>query len=367
MNEVVIFCGSYPQIENALYVASHHGDNHPVTLVIIGDGNLAKFFKVINEKVFHSTINIIYFDAYRGRRSRTANRIKKALYLLPDLAGEKRYLKNIFDERLAGLREAEIFFFSRFFSPFEFYMLRRLDRSNRLVYMQAPVYDALAIEQAAPARLMELAYLTRWKLAYGYDIEMGKHALGQKVPFMPDKFFREHVYKVIDREERDTVLRDFDLSKFRVFDVGDYSFMYFHDDLVQYGYISDSEAFLRILNAAFQILKKHFPAEKVACKYHPSSDKTIIQFGDVLPDFIPAEFLYNDKVEMYLGLSSMALANIEKGLVVSLMDMVTFRDDETRKGLKEILVRASKSKILFPRSLQEFEQILAGLKGAGTS
>jgi hypothetical protein len=362
MNEVVIFCMSYPQINNALYIASQNCDTHPITIVIAGDCNLSKFFNVINERVFQNGIKIIFIDVYRGQGSKTGNKIKKALNLLPDLFKEKRYLKSIFNIYLAGLRGADVFFFSRFFCTIDFYFLKKLDKSNRLVYMQSPVYDALAIEQVRPGKLIDLAYLTRWKLAYGYGIVLGKHTLGQKVPIIPDRFFREHVDKVIDQKERDTALRDFDLSRFRVFNVGYYSFIYFHDDLVQYGYISDAKAFLEILNKAFQILKKHFPAENVACKYHPSSDKTMIQFGDVLPDFIPAEFLYNDNVKMYLGLSSMALAHVEKGMVVSLMDMVPFRDDKTRGGLKEIMIRASKSKILFPKSLPEFEQILKGLR-----
>jgi len=62
-------------------------------------------------------------------------------------------------------------------------------------------------------------------------------------------------------------------------------------------------------------LSKYFPENEIARKYHPHSpgDKTMIKTGDVLPDFIPAEFLYNDNVKIYLSLFSGSIANVENG------------------------------------------------------
>ena len=109
---------------------------------------------------------------------------------------------------------------------------------------------------------------------------------------------------------------------------------------------------------------KYFPENEVALKYHPGSgeSETALPFGTRLPDFIPAEFLYSDKVKMYLGISSMALANVERGLAVSLIDLISFKDDKTRKQLKNVLIQWSHSEILFPQSLDEFERIVANLK-----
>ena len=87
----------------------------------------------------------------------------------------------------------------------------------------------------------------------------------------------------------------------------------------------------------------------------------VVDTGEVIEDFIPGEFLYNDNIRMYLSLFSCTIANVEKGLAVSLADLITFRDDETREQLRKMLLRMSRSEILFPKSLDEFERILIKL------
>jgi len=159
------------------------------------------------------------------------------------------------------------------------------------------------------------------------------------------------------------VVRD-DLSRFKeIFDVGKYSVIYFHQDLLQEGYISNGDTFRRELAEIFNILSKYFPENRVARKYHPCypGDKSMVTYGEVIEDFIPGEFLHNDNVKMYLSLFSCALANVERGLAVSIADLITFRDDETREQLKEMVIGMSRSEILFPKSLDEFEEILMKL------
>lgn len=369
MNEVVIFCESYPQIKNTLYLAGRNYPDHSVTIVTTEMNNLHEFFNLVNERVFQGGLNVVHFDSYQGRTAKTGSRILKALYLVPDIIRERGYLKSVFNKHFAQLKKAEVFFFSRCFNPSTFHLLKTLDKTNRLVYMPDPTYDVLSIDKTAPENLAELVYLLKCKLVYGYDISLGKHPLGQRILCMPDKFLRERVGRIISREERDNLLHDFDISQYTVFDSTNYNAIYFHDDLrvlTGYDYIADAKAFERRLTEVFNIMGKYFPEDKVALKYHPGSDSSqgtaTLPFGKRLPDFIPAEFLYNDKIKMYLGISSMALANVEKGLAVSLIDLIDFKNDTIRERLKEYLIEWSRSEVLFPRSLDEFEKILVGIK-----
>jgi hypothetical protein len=157
------------------------------------------------------------------------------------------------------------------------------------------------------------------------------------------------------------MMKNFDFSQFRIFDTDNYSIIYFDDGLIEGGYVRDREVFRRELSEIFNILAKYFPEKEIARKYHPGygSDKTLIKIGDVLSDFIPAELLYNDNVKMYLSAFSFSLANVEKGLAVSLADLITLKDEETKNQLRQILITMSKSKILFPKSLDEFERIVS--------
>ncbi|GEM_PF-2156411 len=364
INEVVIFCESYPQIKNTLYLAGQNYQNHPVTIVIPGMTDLYKFINLVNEKAFQSKLKVVYFDAYRGRIGKPGSRIIKAFFLFPEIIQERRYLRSVFKKRLALIQGADVFFFGMDFNPVIYYLLNAFGKTNRLVFMPDPMYDSVSIPEANPSNLIEMVHLLRYKLIYGRDMVLGKHPLRQKVPRMPDSFFETRVDRVISGGERESMIKGFDVSRIMLLDDSDYGIMFFHEELVEQDYISDASTFERILADVFNVIRKHLPEDKVAIKYHPGypESKTAVPFGIRLPDFIPAEFLYNDKIKMYLGISSRALSNVEKGLAVSLINIVNFKSETVKERLKEMLIKSSHSEILFPESLDEFERILSGLK-----
>ena len=155
---------------------------------------------------------------------------------------------------------------------------------------------------------------------------------------MPDKFMKEKVDRVIEQEEKNETMKDFDLSRFKIFEVGNYSVIYFDDSLFEAGYITDKDVFKRELSEIFNILAKYFPEKEIARKYHPGypGDKAMIKIGDVLPDFIPAELLYNDNIKMYLSPFSFSIANVEKGLAVSIADLITLKDEKIKNPLSQV-------------------------------
>jgi len=81
----------------------------------------------------------------------------------------------------------------------------------------------------------------------------------------------------------------------------------------------------------------------VARKYHPCypGDKTTVKYGEVIGDYIPGEFLHNDNAKIYISIFSLAIAYMERGLAVSIADLITFRDDETREQFRDMLLRMS--------------------------
>jgi len=366
MEKLVIFCESYPQIKNALYVATHNGDNHSITLVIPGHHDLLKFFNAVNERVFHNKIDIIYFERYR-RRIAKAGKIAKVLYLLPNIIGERRHLKVIYARHFAQMKGAQVYFFSRDWASYSFYFLKRLSERNRLVYMAAAATDRVQVDRSAPTTIVDLAELVVIKLIFGRDTAMGKR-FHTRFPSMPDKFIEEAVGRVIGPDERDEMMTDFDLSQFRIFDSGKYSVIYFDEDLIGSGYLRDRDTFIRELSQVFDILTKYFPERGIARKYHPGSntDKTMIKIGDVLEDFIPAELLYDENTIVYLSTVSLSIANVERGLAISLIDLISFKSDETKEQWRQYLKQSSRSEIVFPKSLDEFERALINVKQQAT-
>jgi len=361
MTKVVIFCQSYTQIKATLYLMKHYCHRHSVTLVILGHQNLFKYFETVNKKLSYNQISIIYIARYQKHIARTNNIINNLSYLLPDLIGERRHLRDTYTRYFAELSGAQIHFFSQYFADYIYYLLKRLSKSNRLVHIPDPAADLLLKDSAVPTNIIDLARLAIMKLVFGWDLVMSKH-LGNWFPYIPDKFFQKKAIEVIRRDKRDEMLREIDLSKFQVFNVNDYDVIYFCQNALMIR--QSRETFKRELAEIFRIICKYFPENKIAVKYHPrgNSDKTIINAGDVLEDFIPAECLYSENVKMYLTPYSTSIANVERGLAVSLIDLISVKNEKVRQNAKERLLEISNTEILFPKSLDEFEMIVANLK-----
>ena len=206
------------------------------------------------------------------------------------------------------------------------------------------------------------------KLTYGFDIALGQfpalNPYTKGFAYIPDKVMRKEVDEVIDLNQTNKMLENFDLSPFRVFSVGRHRVFYFDDGFIEFFHVADWDTYNRQLNEIFGIIGKHFPEEEIATKFHPGhpDSETRIKIGTLLPSFIPAEFLYNDDTEIYLSLCSTSIVNVEKGVAISIANLVTFNYDDIRESLKEDLINKSKSEILFPKTLEEFERILIDFK-----
>ncbi len=230
------------------------------------------------------------------------------------------------------------------------------------MYMEQAPPDAVQVRPSTPKNVADWARLALLKMIYGRDITTGELPKYGGIPYIPDRFMKQYVARVISWEEKTEMMAGFDLSQFKLFDVGDYDVIYFdHEispDLVPRDTLKGK------LTEVFRILARYFPENRIARKYHPhhNSDKAMITTGIILEDSIPAELLYSDKVKMYLGFWSTSLANVENGLVVSLIDLVPFSNNKLKNYLKGTLKQRQRSKILFPQSVDEFERILIELK-----
>ena len=362
-NRIVILCESYPSIAYVLYRLTNEKRDVPATIFIPTLKDLYQLFQVINEKVFNNNLELIYYPQYK-RRWVEAKGIKKLLYILPDILGERRHLKQFYNRHFARLEDAEVLFPSPGFSGAKIYVLRRLSKRNRLIFIDpGPPY----MNRYSPRNLRDIATLLTYKMKYGKDVQLGQfpsvNPWSKGFPLIPDSFMKNSIDSVIDWSNRDEIMEDFAWEKFSVFDTGDIRVIYFHQDWVgRYGI--DHDTFSRELNSIFDVVLRYFPEKEIARKYHPAHEfnKDVIEVGKELPVYIPAEFLYNEKVQIYLGISSDSIVSVRGGQAISLIDLISFKPDELRERFKERMIKKSRSEILFPSSLDEFEQIIIDLK-----
>ena len=362
MKEVLMFCESYDEITSCLYIAKCHSkQKHSITIAVPGNHDLYRFLDEVNERVFHNCINLLSFDLFNLEKP-NGGVIRKAFHYINQMIKEKRYYALIYKKRFFSFFGAQVYFFTRYLNPYDFYFLNRLYKRNNLTLMQVRTGIGNNLSKYPPHNIRDLLKLVRLKYVFGGGMIFASvpHRVFE---YISDRFVEKRVKRIIDIERGERLLQAIDYNRFRVFDDRIYSVIYFDQPLDRSKRV-DVEVFKGEIDRIFKVISKYFPSNEVAIKYHPTlhGNKTLIKYGTVLEDYIPAELLYDDKVKMYLSFSSGAIANVEKGLAVSLIDLISFKDNEVKKSIKERLVQRCHSKILFPQSLDELERIIINVQ-----
>ncbi len=362
MRQIIIFCEAYGQQNFVLQLAMQNYHDHSVTIVIPMFPNLFMFFDIVNRKVFDGKLNLVYIEPFQSRRIKTKG-INRMLSILPDVIKERNYLKEVWEKHFGELLGCDIYFCSRGFNGITFYLLSKLTKNNRLIYVSVASFAPSCWSEYTPRNVTEVASLIILRLTYGSNVMLGQLPYYKGFFYMPDKFIEE-VDKVMGKVEINKMMDGFDLSPYRMFDVDNYSVLFFSQPLLNAGYIPDGDAYKQELVAVFTILGKYFPSYKIGMKCHSEYDSSerLVNCDNILPTFVPAELLYNDSVKLYLTIFSHGVSGVEKGLVVSIIDLISFKSEKIKEKLKDDLIQASKSIILFPKTLDEFERMLIDLK-----
>lgn len=358
---VVLLCESYASIAYTLYWLERADKTSQVTIFLANLNDLYLLFQDINKKVFNGNLKLIYYPKYESMRSK-AKGLGKILYIFRDILGEKSYLKQFHDKHFAGLKDAEVFFSSPGYSGVKAYILQKLSKRNKLIFVDpGPPY----MGKYYPRTIRDIVVLLTYKMIYGKNVELGQfpgvNPWDKDFPLLKDSFMKSSVKKVIDWSERDEIMKTFPWEKFRVLYPKTHKVIYFHQDLVGRD-VPDRHLFSRRLNDIFNIILRYYPENEVARKYHPAHElnKDVITIGEEIPAHIPAQLLYSDGVEIYLGITSIAIVNVRGvGKTISLLNLIEFKSDKLKAQQKEWLKKISRTEILFPSSMEEFERIVS--------
>jgi hypothetical protein len=263
------------------------------------------------------------------------------------------------------MEDADIMFPSPGYSGAKIYFLQKLSKRNRLIFLDpGPPY----MGRYFPRSIRDIATLFYYKMVYGKEVQLGQYPAvnpwDKGFPLIPDSFMKNSIDSVIDWSNRAEIMEDFAWEKFRVFDTDDYKVIYFHQDLVG-RYVPDRDTFSRELNSIVDVVLRYFPEREIARKYHPGHEfnKDVIQIGEELPVYIPAEFLYSEEIQIYFGISSNAIANVRGGQAISLIDLISFEPADVRERAKKRLINTSRSTVFFPKTLEELERMIINITG----
>jgi len=361
-----MFCESYPGLAYVLHRLWRREPDRPATIVVPVVHDLYDFLKALNETAFRNRLNVIYVPHFERRRSRWG----RAVLSFADALAERRYLRAVYQRHFSTLRDAEITFSSPGYLGEKVYLLSRLAKRNRLVYID-PGPPAMGSD--VPRSVREVFRLLLNQIRYGGATRLGEYPRGKGwdrgFPVVPDSFMK-NVAGVVDWSDRDEVMRSFDWKSLGTWAPGEFEVMYFHQDLPRSAgiVIKDESTFSARLREIFEVVLRYFPEDRIARKYHPAhKNNQLVRIGTELPTFVPAEFLYRDSVRLYLGFDSTALTHARgAGKVVSLIDLISFEPEWVRQRLKGRLVKTSYARIDIPQSMAEFEDLVRGARASST-
>lgn len=324
----LVFVEAYDEVETSLYLATTLRD---VTIVVVGNDNLAQFFKSLGDKL---PVQIIKIKSKQ----------------------DKHLLKEV--------KNSDIYFLARYMNPLTLYLVQKLSHRNTIKYMHYAHYPDIVTPYHLQ-NIKEWFSLAHLKMLYGKDVMFGQMAWLKRFPLLSAGFFDKKVAVTFDENERNKMMKDFNWDWVGgIFDTSKYQIIYFDQpiEIPAYGYINDIGRYRKEIGDISLLLKECVPqGTGILRKYRSDSDVHSFLAGDDAPNYLPPMCLYNKSIKLYLGIYSSALYDTHGGTVVSLMDMITWADNDLKQNIKNMLISRSRNKILFPDSFEEFKSIVKGL------
>ena len=354
---MLILAQSYPHVKNVLYLIDRYiSDTNNIKLLVFKNEQLYFFFKRINSEHFNKAVDIYFIPGYSSKFNFILFRYNIIL--------EKISLISHFNKSCNNLSNQNIYFFSKSFTDYGYYFLKRLWKKNIIFHIKDPACDIYTIRDGHPKTIKDFIQLLYAKLLLGRHIVFGDTGRKNFQNFfkISEKFYGKIVRKTFLTKERNRIQSNFKFSKFSIKNYNDFKVLYFDKDVVK-DRLCDDKIFQKEIEAIFGVITEFFSSDEIGKKYKPNRttdyNKNRLKVGKIIPDYIPAELLYNNCVNIYFGITSIALANIKKGNIISLAYLITFNNPEMREGsVNNQESRKISKKIYYPKTLNELRNLI---------
>ena len=328
--------------------------------MIVGNKQLFTLFSQINSTHFGNMINLQFVPVHTPNLKLTLNGLTK-------IQKFKKRNKQLYNGMKNTYKDFDIVFFSKEFTSLGFYILDKLRPDNRLIHVPDPGCDVYQMSDRKPSSLKELVKLMFMMFLYNRHLRLGSAGRKLRSGFykISDPYIEKNIDLKVAIDERKQLQQNFEIDKFTVAENKSYKIVYFDKDLVR-DKLCEEATYARELNDVFSIVSYYCESNELAKKYKPNRtskwNREQISYGDIVPDYIPAEMLYNKDVKVYIGSTSMAIANIPYGNIISIVFLFTFIQPELRdRSVANQELRKLGGTIHYPKTLSEFETILKKL------
>lgn len=321
---------------------------------MIDNNDVYKFFQKLN---IQKKIEIIFIPFFKCKKSKSI--ILKIIQNIKAIILEKFYIYNIYRTHFIKIKGTTIFFSSRFFVSYTYYFLKKLNKKNELVYIAPKNYEEYVPQNIYFTSIPDFLKMIKNKFIFGFLLDYIKTPV-HKTTYIGANFLKK-INKVINSKERKKHIKQNYLEEHNLLNNCNFKVAYI-DQYFKNDYKENSNAIRkREMSHLFEIINSYYLFNNIALKFHPFSHESFSpnnKTGIRVDDYIPGEFLINNNVKLYISFCSTVINNIENGTVISLLETVSFFKPEAVKKWKDLLIKRSNGRVIFPRSFSEFEQII---------
>ena len=348
-----IFIQSYPNLINVLTLLKEGSFYEKIHIYVVDNMDLHTLLKKITSHSFKDHAKVFFYKNISFDVRNPFNILKNRVYINSILSNLNIY-KN------------DVYFSSIGFTTFGFTLIKKVSNpTNNLIHFSDPGCDVYDLKDRKPKNLKELVLLLIHRFIYGNELSLGDvgRKLNREYFFkISENFLKKQVNLSIDKIIRKKIQFNISISDFSFFKKTNFKVVYFDKDMIRDS-LCQPETYKLNISKVFEIISKYCKSNELIRKYKPmrstDNNKKIINYGLIADDYIPAEMLYSNKVKIYIGITSMAMSNIKSGIIISIVNLINFKDDNKKnRSILNLEKRKKVKHIFYPHNLNEFESLI---------
>jgi len=337
--------------------------------------DLYKFTEYFNNIFWSNKIKCFYIKipSYYSKVKKNRNIIMKIINFIKYLRFTNKTKIRLYNKYFKNKKGYKVYFFSKDHftcTNHEVYYIKRLSSNNCNYLMDMAPSLKLKLRKISfkEYTLRLLIENLVYKFVFDKHLEMFKFARNTGVSHMSKTYIKKYVnFELEYAQYAKDVSKIYNKyskrlsSKYTKYRMIFFDQYFGSNDLVQ----NEKEIYRRKLK---KIFIKYF-GEKFAIKYHPDVSKmeSILNFNNIKPEnileqFIPGEYFYNENTKYYISYHSNTITNEHNytrsnNIRISLSYLLPLKEEYIRENFINMFKSRIKGMVLFPKSFAELENI----------
>ena len=330
MKEIIIFCQAPADAQYALSIYNKHKNCSVISIFCINVEGIYKFISSLN-----LNLRELIFIPYTKSISK-----RDPLHIL----NERRRLNELFRKHFINITKHELYFFSHWYDWVLYGLLAKLYKNNKIYLIDHCGFTSNKFSKANNTIKLVINLLI-YKFITG--VYFNVYSLDGGFPILSLPIFKYNVEKLNIPQDINKIWIKY---KFNI-PINQKSILLF-ESADDHDYISNYEQTITSIIHIF-----HQMNIKVFIKPHPrvGFTKNLRNYAEILPSYIPGEFLPIEKFIGVFGISSTALGILSNTYtkIYSIIDLFSYIKESDKIYFKIFLNEQSNNNITFLSQIEE--------------